>query len=166
MTMNCTKTCKISKIMKKILALFIFSLFLINQNYTWAQDNNENQDRWERYHAEKVSFLTNKLDLTPHEAEIFWPVYNELDKERSEVQRNRRELEKQVREATEQLSNKEAVKLTREYASNLEKEAALNTKYNEKFLQILPPQKVLLMYKAEREFRMYMFRKFRERRDD
>jgi hypothetical protein len=42
----------------------------------------------------------------------------------------------------------------------------LSTKYNEKFLRILPPQKVLLLYKAEGEFRMYMFRKFRERRNE
>lgn len=151
--------------MKRIFALIIFSLFLVSQNSTWAQDNKEHEDRWEKYRAEKVAFLTNKLDLSPHEAEIFWPVYNELDKARSEVQRDRRELERQVRDATDQLSNKEATKLTREYASNLEKEAALNTKYNEKLLEILPPQKVLLLYKAEGEFRMYMFRKFREHRD-
>ncbi|WP_340113805.1 hypothetical protein [Maribellus mangrovi] len=151
--------------MKKIFAFIIFNLFLVSQNNTWAQDNKEHEDRWEKYRSEKVAFLTNKLDLTPHEAEIFWPVYNELDKARSEVQRDRRGLERQVRDATEQLSNKEATKLTREYASNLEKEAALNTKYNEKFLEILPPQKVLLLYKAEGEFRMYMFRKFREHRD-
>lgn len=151
--------------MKRIFALIIFSLFLVSQNSTWAQDSKEHEDRWEKYRAEKVAFLTNKLDLSPHEAEIFWPVYNELDKARSEVQRDRRELERQVRDATDQLSNKEATKLTREYASNLEKEAALNTKYNEKLLEILPPQKVLLLYKAEGEFRMYMFRKFREHRD-
>ena len=43
-----------------------------------------------------------------------------------------------------------------------EKEGSLATKYNEQFLKILPAQKVLKLYKAENEFRMYMFRKYRD----
>ena len=152
--------------MKRIFAIIIISIFLVSQGNVRAQNKDPHQDRWEKYRSEKVAFLTNKLDLTPKEAEKFWPVYNEMDKERSEVQKIRRDLEKQVREATEQLSDQEVIKLTREFASNLEKEGMLNTKYNEKFLNILPPQKVLLLYKAEGEFRMYMFRKFREHQQD
>lgn len=133
-----------------------------------AQNNNDHQDRWDRYRSEKVAFLTDKLDLSPTEAQKFWPVYNEMDKERSDVQQQRRELDKQVREATEKLSDKDIIKLTRDYASNAEKEGSLATKYNEQFLKILPPKKVLMLYQAENEFRMYMFRKYRDnqRRQD
>lgn len=149
--------------MKKIyLILILFSLVLSYGN-GWAQENEDN-DRWERYRAEKVAFLTNKLDLTPQEAEKFWPVYNEMEKERGEVQRERRKLERDVQEATENLTDQEIVKLTRDYANNQVKECDLGTKYNEKFLKILPPQKVLRLYKAESEFRMHMIRQFRERR--
>lgn len=153
--------------MKRIFAIIFISLLLVTQGFSQEQKRDGNQDRWEKYRSEKVAFLTNKLDLTPQEAEKFWPVYNAMEKERSEVQKSRRDLEKQVREATEQSSDHEIIKLTREFASNLEKEGMLATEYNEKFLKILPPQKVLKMYKAEGEFRMYMFRKFREhQRDD
>ncbi|WP_167609397.1 hypothetical protein [Maribellus sediminis] len=152
--------------MKRIFAIIFISLFLVSQGFSQEKNRDGNQDRWEKYRSEKVAFLTNKLDLTPQEAEKFWPVYNAMEKERSEVQKSRRDLEKQVREATEQSSDHEIIKLTREFASNLEKEGMLATEYNEKFLKILPPQKVLKMYKAEGEFRMYMFRKFREHRDD
>lgn len=148
--------------MKRILFILTIFSFLLSQSAAWAQDDNDNNDRWERYRAEKVAFLTNKLDLTPQEAEKFWPVYNEMEKERGEVQRERRRLEREVQEATENLSDKEIIKLTRDFAGNMEKECHLGTKYNEEFLTILPPQKVLRLYKAENEFRMYMFRKFRD----
>lgn len=154
--------------MKKTLLLFTIATFMV-PGLLFAQDNNrDGQDRWERYRSEKVAFLTDKLDLTPSEAQKFWPVYNEMEKERSEVQQQRRDLDRQVREATEKLTDKQITKLTRDYASNAEKEGSLATKYNEKFLDILPPQKVLKLYKAENEFRMYMFRKYRDnqRRDD
>ncbi|HPF51870.1 MAG TPA: hypothetical protein PK335_09870 [Draconibacterium sp.] len=151
--------------MKKTFILFIFAAFFFVPGFVWAQNNDNNhQDRWERYRSEKIAFLTNKLDLSPTEAQKFWPVYNEMDKERSEVQQERRDLDRQVREATETLSDKEIIKLTRDYASNAEKEGSLATKYNEQFLKILPPQKVLKLYKAENEFRMYMFRKYRDQR--
>lgn len=163
MIMKFTKTLKINKVMKRVLLLFTFAAFVFAQKTASAQEKNNHKDRWEKYKSEKVAFITTKLDLTPQEAEKFWPVYNALEKERSDAQREKRLLEKQVYEASETLSDKEAVDLTREFVGNKKKECQLDTDYNEKFLEILPPQKVLVLYKAESEFRMYMFRKFREK---
>jgi hypothetical protein len=44
----------------------------------------------------------------------------------------------------------------------MQKEGALMTSYNEKFLKVLAPKKVLKLYKAENEFRMNMIRKYRD----
>jgi len=148
--------------MKRTIFLVTLLVFMLGQIGVSGQDRDENKDRWEKYRAEKVAFLTNKLDLTPKEAEKFWPIYNQMDKQRSEVQQERRKLEREVQEATENLSDQEIIKLTRDYTGNMEEECHLGTKYNEEFLKILPPQKVLRLYKAENEFRMYMFRRFRE----
>ncbi|RIJ45884.1 hypothetical protein D1614_21490 [Maribellus luteus] len=146
--------------------LYIVSLtllFFVQSVVVHAQ--HDKSDRWEKFRAEKVSFLTDKLDLTPEEAQSFWPVYNKMEKERMDAQMARRELEKQVRDAGETMSDKEIIKLTREFAQKMDEEGTLATKYNEQFLKILPPQKVLKMYKAEGEFRMYMFRKYRDQRE-
>jgi hypothetical protein len=116
----------------------------------------------EKYRAEKVSFLTTSLDFTPEEAEKFWPIYNEMEKERWEAQKLRRELEQKVKDAEENLSDKEVIKLTREFSGSLEKEGELLVNYNEKLLKVLPPQKVLKLYKTENEFRMYMIKKYRD----
>jgi len=150
--------------MKRLIFLLTLSVFLIAQSTVFAQRSDSHKDRWEKYRAEKVAFLTTNLDLTPVEAQKFWPVYNQMDKEKSEAQRKRRELEHQVRDAGETLADKQIIMLTREYASNMKKEGALNEKYNEEFLKILPPRKVLKLYKAEGEFRMYMMKKYRDKR--
>uniref|UniRef100_UPI00321635DE hypothetical protein n=1 Tax=uncultured Draconibacterium sp. TaxID=1573823 RepID=UPI00321635DE len=152
--------------MKNILFIATICLLLLNQTIASAQPqgNKSPQNRWEKYRAEKVAFLTTNLDLSPEEAQKFWPVYNQMDKEKSEAQKKRHELEQKVREAGETLSDEEIIKLTRQFASNMEKEGALSSKYNEEFLKILPPQKVLELYKVEGEFRMHMFKKFRDQR--
>lgn len=148
--------------MKRILYLFSILLLFAGQELM-AQDD-DHKDRWERIRSEKVAFLTDKLALTPAEAQKFWPVYNELESKRWEAQQCRRDLEVKVKEAEESLSDKEVIQLTRDYAGNMEKEGTLMIDYNDKFLKILPPQKVLKLYKAENEFRMYMIQKYRDRR--
>jgi len=147
--------------MKQYFFVLPVVLFMLLQFSVSAQRDKSHTERWEKFQAEKVAFLTSNLDLSPAEAQKFWPVYNKMDKERSEEQQTRRDLEKKVLEAGESLSEKEIIKLTRDYAVNKEKEGALLTKYNEEFLKILSPQKVLKLYKSENEFRMHMFEKYR-----
>jgi Spy/CpxP family protein refolding chaperone len=150
--------------MKKIIA-FTIILMVAATSTIYAQHSDKDHDnKWEKFRAEKISFLTNELDLTPEEAQKFWPVYNQLENERWEAQKQRRELEEQVREAEESMSDRKIVQLTRDYAGSMQKEANMLVEYNEKFLEILPPSKVLRLYKAENEFRFQMIKKFRDRR--
>ncbi len=84
-----------------------------------------------------------------------------MEKERWEVQKLRHEIEERVQNAEETMSESKIKQLTREFAGNMQKEADILKSYNEKLLDVLPPQKVLRLYKAENEFRLYMIKKFR-----
>ncbi len=136
-----------------------FLLFIIGPAYSQYQSH---EARWEKMKAEKVAFLTTQLALSPAEAEKFWPIYNEMEKQRWDAQKARRELENKVSEAEESLSENEVIKLTRDFAGSMAKEGALLSGYNEKLLKVLPAKKVLKLYKAENEFRMNMIRKYRD----
>jgi len=127
-----------------------------------AQQKESHEARMEKYRTEKVSFLTTRLDLTPAEAEKFWPIYNQMEKERWEAQKSRRNLENKVSEAEESLSDNEIIKLTREFSGSMQNEGVLMASYNEKLLKVLPPKKVLKLYKTENEFRMHMIKKYRD----
>lgn len=148
----------------KRLSIILTVTFLFLTGWVVTAQKDPHQDRREKYRSEKVEFITSNLELTPTEAEKFWPVYNQLDKERWEAQKVRRELEVKVRDAETSIQEKEVIALTRKYAGSLQKEADMLVKYNEKFLKILPPQKVLKLYQAENEFRMHMISKYRESR--
>ncbi len=148
--------------MKKILA---FSLFFVVLSAAIAQKpDSKHQERWEKYRAEKVAFLTTHLDFSPEEAQRFWPLYNQLEKERLDAQMQRKAMELKVLEAEKSMSDERIKQLTREFAGSMKNEAELLSTYNEKFLEVLPPRKVLELYKAENEFRMYMIKKFRDKR--
>lgn len=148
--------------MKRTLAYILFLAFGVA---AIAQPHDSrHKDRWEKYRAEKVAFLTTNLELTPAEAQRFWPVYNQLEKERWEAQKLRRDLEEQVLEAEESMPEQRIRELTREFAGSMKKEANMLESYNEKFLDILPPRKVLKLYKSENEFKMYMIKKWRDKK--
>ena len=147
--------------MKRELFILLTGFLLFIFSSAIGQDQSH-EARWEKMKAEKVAFLTTKLALTSAEAEKFWPIYNEMEKQRWDAQRARRELENKVSEAEESLSENEVIKLTRDFAGSMAKEGALMSGYNEKLLKVIPAKKVLKLYKAENEFRMNMIRKYRD----
>ena len=83
--------------------------------------------------ALKIAYITKRLDLSPEEAQKFWPIYNqyaeELKRARQDAIRN----------------NKSEIELD---------EALLNVrkKYSVLFNQALSPQKIDIFFKSEKEF--------------
>ncbi|KAF0236967.1 MAG: hypothetical protein FD181_2297 [Prolixibacteraceae bacterium] len=148
--------------MKRKIAIILSVVFVFLNLAVTAQNRESHEARMEKYRTEKVSFLTTRLDLTPAEAEKFWPIYNQMEKERWGAQKARRDLENKVSAAEESLSDNEVIKLTRDFAGSMQKEGALIASYNEKLLKVLPPKKVLKLYKTENEFRIHMIRKYRD----
>jgi hypothetical protein len=146
--------------MKKIFLTVATLIITIISSQAQKQDH---ADKIEKYRSEKISFLTSKLDLTPAEAQKFWPVYNQLEKEKWEIQKSRRQIDEKIRDAEDSLSETEIIRLTREFAGTMQKEADLMARYNEKLLKLLPAKKVLRLYQAENEFRVHMIKQFRDR---
>jgi Spy/CpxP family protein refolding chaperone len=91
-----------------------------------------------------IGYLTKELDLTPEEAQKFWPVYNQYRKEM-------RELIKQARKGSEDQL------VTQEKALNIRK------KYRTEFARVLPQQKVLRVYPGEDRFRQLVIKKIQQR---
>ena len=108
----------------------------------------------ERVRSEKVAFLTQEIDLTESEAQVFWPIYNEIQKVQREsfdaVQKAYMAMEKGVQEKK---SGKEMEKLVHAYIDAKDKSDGIETKYLNKLLKALPAEKVARYYVAEEKFR-------------
>jgi hypothetical protein len=149
--------------MKKVLIWVLGMIFATSMAF--AQRNHDNS-QFEEFKSQKISFITEKLNLSPKEAQEFWPVYNQFEKEKMDIQKTRRELEQKTRDENLKMSDQEIIRTTRSIASTFKKESELIESYNERFLKILPPQKVLLLYRAENQFRVYMFEQFKKRKSE
>ena len=112
-------------------------------------------DGWrERVRSEKVAFLTQEIDLTESEAQVFWPIYNEIQKAQREsfeaTQKAYMAMEKGVQDKK---SGKEMEKLVHAYIDAKDKNDGIETKYMNKLLKALPAEKVARYYVAEEKFR-------------
>ena len=68
--------------MKKIIYIVTASVLILTSAIS-AFAEERFQDNWkEKIMSEKIAFLTMEMGITPEEAQVFWPVYNQVDKER------------------------------------------------------------------------------------
>ena len=145
--------------MKKIITLILPVLALIIVLPLQAQP-----PRKEKIEALKIGFITNKLDLSSEEAKVFWPVYNEYQKELDVLHEERRQKRQDREERVEELSDAEVLKLLDDHILFEQKELDIRKKFHDKFKAVLPPKKVARLYMAEREFKMMLLERLRENR--
>ena len=114
-----------------------------------------NDNGWrERVRAEKVAFLTAEIDLTESEAQVFWPIYNEIQKaERESFEAVRVAYDAMAKGVAEKKSGKEMEKLVHAYIDAKDKSDGIETKYLNKLMKALPAEKVARYYLAEEKFR-------------
>ncbi len=140
-----------------IIGLFFFFAHGFAQPPKWKSED------FEKFKAMKISFMTEKLELTPLEAQRFWPIYNEFEKKRFELNEKGHNLEKQIRDHYDSYSESDFRKLSYELVDQEVQEANLSKVYNDKFLQVLPAKKVVMIGQFENEFRFRMIREFRDK---
>ncbi len=115
----------------------------------------------QRIQSERIAFITSELDLTTAESKQFWPVYNEFEKKRNSLLEERRRLLSQFNENMEKMSAAEISGSADRFIALRVEDAQLHQEYHEKFKEILSPERVMLLYLAEEEFRNNLLRRLR-----
>ncbi len=139
-------------------------------------DQKEEQGRQERSHqdmkemvqAKKIAFFTEYLDLTPSEAEKFWPLYNSFWKQRMDAHRNAKVALKNLNKtlnSTEKVSDAAIKELMERYFSLSKKEFEIMDEMFAKMSSILPVRKTAKLISAEEKFREQLIRQLKEKRD-
>jgi len=123
------------------------------------------EERKENIEAMKIAFLTKRLNLTPDEAKVFWPVYNQFTGELKKV-REARPGKMHDGNSIDQLNDKEAEKMVDEMLMSRQMELDILKKYHAQFKQVLPVRKVAHLYRAEEEFKKELIERIRERREE
>lgn len=153
------------KLMKnlKIILFLLMSLPV----YTWAQPDGPDDKRLEEIKAQKVAYITTKLELSSAEAQVFWPVYNEYSQKKEAIHHERfGKKGKKGPVDPDQITEEEAGEMIDNMVADQEKMASIEKEYSIKFRKILPVKKVLKLYEAEMDFKRVLLNRIKERRPD
>ncbi len=124
-----------------------------------AQETKESKR--EKIKALKVAFITERLELTPDEAQTFWPVYNIYDSRVNDIYDKERKVMRELRSSFDSMDEATAT-TTLQTIRSLEKQkqearAQLLTGLKDK----ITSKKTLVLLKAENDFRRDLIRKLR-----
>ena len=136
------------KIISVLLTVALTAVLGFAQNH---QGQKKSGNDWrEKVRAEQVAFITSELDLTESEAQAFWPVYNDVQKQRREAFRVTGEAFKALSEGVD---GKDASSLFDKYLDA--KKASEKVEYDAvvRYKKVLPVSKVAKLLMAEEKFR-------------
>ncbi|WP_207422720.1 hypothetical protein [Desertivirga brevis] len=133
---------------KHIFKLLLLLTFLIPSLHSNAQQGHGQLE------SVKAEYLTRRLNLSPEEAQRFWPVYRNYQKDLHKVVMERRKARQDQKKSGEQVDELEFEADILEIRKN----------YRKQFSEVIPPQKVNLLYQAENDFRQQLIKELGERR--
>ncbi len=119
-------------------------------------------DKEQEIKSQRIAFFTDKIGLTPDEAQVFWPIYNAYWDRKNSIIADRKEKMTYFAENFEIMSNEEMIKYADQYIHYEMELAELLDQYHIKFKEILPIDKVMKIYLADYEFKTYLLKKIRE----
>ena len=127
----------------------------------------ENKCEWkEKMMSERVAFLTMEMNLTPEEAQVFWPIYNQIHTEKDKAMHDVFSAYKVLEDAVKAgKPEKEISKLLDAYLAAKEKQSEIEKAADEKFRKVLPTEKVARLYLGEEKFRRQHIRKLHGKPD-
>lgn len=149
---------KIRKISAPILVFFLV-LFV---NSLAAQDRDQNkhkQQNREKIEAQKVAFITSELDLSSKEAEKFWPVFNSYKDQQKSKQKAWRKDHDITQENINEMTDNAAEEFAKAQMAHEQEMLNLRKGLISDLKGIISPQKIIMLLKAEKEFRMELMRR-------
>jgi len=120
----------------------------------------------EQIQVERIAYLTEKIGLTAEEAQLFWPVYNEMDNKRTAMFEERAAIIQKFMNESAKMNDKQLDEHLNRLVAIQQQEMALPAEYDAKFRKVLPARKVMNLYVAEMGFRNYLLQTIRNRRQE
>jgi hypothetical protein len=118
----------------------------------------------ERIKAQKVAFITERLNLSPEEAQKFWPIYNAFENKANKIRQN--DL-REVRQAMQRgnLTDNEAQRILDQFMNAEEHLFEAKKQLVKDLREVIPPQKIIQLKATEDAFNKKLMKILQQRRE-
>lgn len=166
-TLQILTTTKIADMKKVIfsLAVMLCSIACMTAQEKQQQSKKRNFSRHfshEEFQAKQKEYITRKAQLTPEEAEAFFPLFFELQKKKFTLERDARRSIKKKR--GEKMSENQCRQFVDRMGDVKIEIAKLEKEYSAKYLNVIPACKLLGVQHAEISFQRDLMKKMMQER--
>jgi hypothetical protein len=132
--------------------IFAVILMLAGIELTGSAQSQVKPENIDKIKSQRIAFYTEQLNLTPAEAEKFWPLYNEFADKKLKNTAEEKRLIESFRENKASLTDNEIDNISKKIIQLRKDQVALWEEYYQKFRQVLPARKVLRLISIENQF--------------
>lgn len=114
----------------------------------------------------KVAYLTSKLELSPEESRLFWPIYNNWQKEQAALRAERAQkmISFKKTDEIEELSDSQVESLLSNELIFKQKALNIEKKYYYQLKSVLPIKTLGKYYRAQETFKRELLNRYRDGR--
>lgn len=150
--------------MKRII---IFGLLLLSGWIARAQDQTDPEiiqdpSVQEKIKNLRIAYISDKLGLTPDQAEKFWPVYREFSDKRRDIRQEFVEARKGMKQDNPDPAKQE--QLVKLGLTLKQRELDLEKTYSDRLLKVITAQQILNLRRAEGDFQRIILEQIQQRR--
>ncbi len=116
-------------------------------------------ERFKRLESYRIGYITEKLSLTPDEAEKFWPIYKQFREQQKTLNKSYKPAN-----TLDNMSDAEAETFVTRSMEREEKMLDLKKEYLKKLKGVIPARKIAKLRKIEMEFKKEVLKRMKERK--
>ncbi len=116
----------------------------------------------QKIEAARIALITERLNLSPKEAQMFWPVYNEFTSQRKALRDTYKKERPQI--SKDQMTEDQRKEVLRKQIELKQQELNLEKEYSQKVLAVISTQQMMSLRTAERDFRRMLLERVQQRR--
>ena len=155
---------KKKSIIIRLVASSVFVMLFAQYGFAQMEGHKRYEENQERIKAQKVAFITDRLDLSSEEAKLFWPVYEEHDALMKAEMKTFRESHDFEPEDIVLMNEADANKFLNDHLAHEQKMLDLRKQFRDNLSEVISPNKILMLFEAEKDFRMELMKRLSNKR--
>lgn len=138
----------------------LFILIGILINFTPLALAQQQEDALRKIESAKIALISERLNLTPEQAQQFWPIYNEFYERQKELRATYVDARKSINpQQASEAENKRLLELGMQVKEN---QLKLEKDYTDRMLSVITNRQMVELRKAESDFRNMLVERLRE----
>jgi hypothetical protein len=122
----------------------------------------QGRDARQRIESARIALITERLGLSPEQAEKFWPIYNEYNNYKRDLVQEMQQARKNV--DMQNLTEEQGQELMKLGMDIKERQLQLERAYSKRLTEVITTKQLLSLRKAEDDFRKMIIRRLEERK--